>query len=75
MDFAKLRETFPNAAFTDLSGKMRMMRTVRSEEEIERIRFASKLTDQSIEALAEANPLDTPDILAPASVDSPDFGR
>jgi len=28
-----------------------------------------------IEALAEANPLDTPDILAPASMDSPDFGR
>ena len=51
--YNKLRETFPNAAFTDLSGKMRMMRTVRSEEEIERIRFASKLTDQSIEALAE----------------------
>ena len=29
-----------------------MMRTVRSAEEIERISFASKLTDQSIEALA-----------------------
>ena len=34
-------------------GKVRMMRTVSSAEEIERIRFASKLTDQSIEAVAE----------------------
>jgi Xaa-Pro dipeptidase len=51
--YNRLRERFPNAAFTDLTGKMRMMRTVRSEEEIERIRFASKLTDQSIEALAK----------------------
>jgi Xaa-Pro dipeptidase len=51
--YIKMREKFPNASFSDLSGKMRMMRTVRSAEEIERIRFASKLTDQSIEALAE----------------------
>jgi Xaa-Pro dipeptidase len=51
--YIKMREKFPHASFTDLSGKMRMMRTVRSAEEIERIRFASKLTDQSIEALAE----------------------
>ncbi|HTN70259.1 MAG TPA: M24 family metallopeptidase [Methylomirabilota bacterium] len=51
--YNKLRENFPNAAFTDLGGKMRMMRTVRSPEEVERIRFASKLTDQSIQALAE----------------------
>lgn len=47
------REEYPNATFLDLNGKMRMMRTVRSLEEIERIRFASKLTDQSIEALAK----------------------
>ncbi|MGH7828041.1 MAG: M24 family metallopeptidase [Candidatus Binatia bacterium] len=51
--YVKLREKFPNAAFTDLGGKMRMMRTVRSTEEIERIRLASRLTDQSIKALAE----------------------
>jgi len=51
--YNKLRETFPGAAFVDLGGKLRMMRTVRSAEEIERIRFASKLTDQSIHALAE----------------------
>jgi len=51
--YNRLRETFPGAAFTDLSGKLRMMRTVRSAAEIERIRFASKLTDQSIQSLAE----------------------
>jgi Xaa-Pro aminopeptidase len=51
--YNKLREKYPGATFVDLSGKLRMMRTVRSAEEIERIRLASKLTDQSIEALAE----------------------
>ena len=51
--YNRLREKFPRATFTDLSGKLRMMRTVRSAAEIERIRFASKLTDQSIQSLAE----------------------
>jgi len=51
--YNRMREKFPDAGFTDLGGKMRTMRTVRSPEEIERIRFASKLTDQSIQALAE----------------------
>jgi Xaa-Pro aminopeptidase len=51
--YNKLREKYPNASFVDLGGKLRMMRTVRSAEEIERIRFASKLTDQSIQALAD----------------------
>jgi Xaa-Pro dipeptidase len=51
--YNKLREQFPNAAFADLGGKMRMMRTVRSAEEIERIRVASKLTDDSIQGLAQ----------------------
>ena len=51
--YNKLREEYPSATFVDLSGKLRMMRTVRSAEEIERIHFASKLTDQSIQALAE----------------------
>ncbi len=32
---------------------MRMMRTIRSAEEIERIHIASKLTDHSIQAMAE----------------------
>ncbi len=51
--YNRLREAFPNASFEDLSGKLRMLRTVRSPEEIERIRLASKLTDDSIQALAE----------------------
>jgi Xaa-Pro dipeptidase len=51
--YNKLREKYPNASFVDLGGKLRLMRTVKSAEEIERIRFASKLTDQSIQALAE----------------------
>ena len=51
--YNKLRENYPTATFVDLSGRLRMMRTVRSVEEIERIRLASKLTDQSIQALAE----------------------
>ena len=51
--YNKLREKYPSASFVDLGGKLRMMRTVKSAEEIERIRFASKLTDQSIQALAE----------------------
>ncbi len=50
--YVKIAEQFRGAAFSDLSGKLRMMRTIRSAEEIERIRFASKLTDESIEALS-----------------------
>jgi Xaa-Pro dipeptidase len=50
--YLKMAEQFRGAAFSDLSGKLRMMRTIRSPEEIERIRFASKLTDESIESLA-----------------------
>ena len=49
----QLRERFPRARFVDLGGKLRMMRTLRSAEEIDRIRVASKLTDQSIQALAQ----------------------
>jgi Xaa-Pro aminopeptidase len=50
--YLKLAGQCRGAAFSDLSGKLRMMRTIRSPEEVERIRFASKLTDESIEALA-----------------------
>ncbi len=48
-----LRERYPNINLRDLSGKLRMLRTVKSSEEIQRIRTASRLTDQSIEALAK----------------------
>jgi Xaa-Pro dipeptidase len=51
--YNKMSRGFPKATLVDLGGKMRMMRTLRSPEEIERIHFASKLTDQSIQALAE----------------------
>ena len=51
--YNKLREKHPRSSFVDLGAKMRAMRTVRSAEEIERIRFASKLTDQSIQAIAD----------------------
>jgi Xaa-Pro dipeptidase len=51
--YNKLRESYPGITFVDLSCKLRMLRTVRSAEEIERIRLASKLTDQSIQVLAE----------------------
>src|ERR687898_1324629 len=50
--YLRMAGQFPGASFSDLSGKLRMMRTIRSPEEVERIRLASKLTDESIEALA-----------------------
>ena len=50
--YLKMAEKFPGGGFTDLSNKLRMMRTIRSAEEIDRIRHASELTDESIEALA-----------------------
>lgn len=50
--YLKMAQQFPGAVFSDLSGKLRMMRTIKSPAEVERIRFASKLTDESIEALA-----------------------
>jgi len=51
--YNRLREKYPNASFVDLGGKLRMMRTIKSPAEIERIQIASKLTDQSIQAMAE----------------------
>jgi Xaa-Pro dipeptidase len=50
--YNSLREKYPNANFVDLGGKLRRMRTIKSPEEVQRIHVASKLTDQSIEALA-----------------------
>ncbi|MBM4263066.1 MAG: aminopeptidase P family protein [Deltaproteobacteria bacterium] len=51
--YNSLREKYPNATFVDLGGRMRVMRTIKSPAEIERIRLASKLTDDSIKAMAE----------------------
>ena len=49
--YLRMREQMPEAEIIDLSGKFRMLRTVKSEAEIERIRLASDLTDQSMLAL------------------------
>jgi Xaa-Pro aminopeptidase len=51
--YNRLRDKYPKATFVDLGAKLRMLRTVKSPAEIERIRIASRLTDQSIEALAQ----------------------
>jgi len=51
--YNRLREQYPSAVFVDVGGKLRMMRTIKSAEEIERIHTASKLTDRSIQAMAE----------------------
>jgi Xaa-Pro aminopeptidase len=51
--YQTLREHLTGAEFIDLNGEFRVLRTVKSEAEIERIRFASKLTDQSMQALAD----------------------
>jgi Xaa-Pro aminopeptidase len=51
--YQKMREKLAEAEFVDLSGKFRMLRTIKSQAEIERIRFASKLTDDSMQALAD----------------------
>ena len=53
IQYQKLRDRFPQAQFVEMGGKFRMLRTIKSQAEIERIRFASKLTDQSMQALAE----------------------
>ncbi len=48
----KFTGRFPNTEWIDLSGQFRMLRTIKSNEELDRIRLASQLTDQSLEALA-----------------------
>ncbi|MGH7828933.1 MAG: M24 family metallopeptidase, partial [Candidatus Binatia bacterium] len=50
--YQKIKEQLPNGEFLDMGGKFRMLRTIKSEAEIERIRFASQLTDRSMQALA-----------------------
>jgi Xaa-Pro dipeptidase len=51
--YQKMREHLPQANFVDLGGRLRMLRTIKSDAEIERIRIASRLTDQSMQALAD----------------------
>ncbi len=51
--YNRMRDKFPKATFVDLGGRFRRLRTIKSAAEIERIRLASKLTDHSMEALAQ----------------------
>lgn len=51
--YQRLSEELPGAEFVDVGGRFRLMRAVRSAEEIERLRIASRLTDRSMQALAE----------------------
>ncbi|MGH7770257.1 MAG: M24 family metallopeptidase, partial [Candidatus Binatia bacterium] len=51
--YQKIRGRLPNAEFIEMGGKFRMLRTIKSPAEIERIRLASKLTDESMQAVAE----------------------
>jgi Xaa-Pro dipeptidase len=51
--FKTLAAKLGEDSFTDVSGAFTTMRTIRSVEEIERLRFASKLTDASMEAMAK----------------------
>lgn len=51
--YLRFVEDHPDAVFSDAGGAFRMMRTVKTPEEIARIRKASELTDRSIAAVAE----------------------
>ena len=50
--YARIRSHFPEAELIDLSGRFRQLRMIKSDAEVDRIRFASKLTDDSLAALA-----------------------
>ena len=51
--YQKIRDRFPKAQLVEMGGKFRMLRTIKSAAEIERIRLASQLTDQSMQAVAD----------------------
>jgi Xaa-Pro aminopeptidase len=51
--YQKIRERLSGARLVEMGNKFRALRTIKSPEEIERIRLASKLTDDSMRALAE----------------------
>ncbi len=56
-DYETLRRGLPDAAFVDLTGALRQLRMVKSEEELERLRRAAYLTDLAMRALErEARP-------------------
>jgi Xaa-Pro dipeptidase len=51
--YQKIHDRLSQAEFVEMGGKFRMLRTIKSQAEIERIRLASKLTDESMQAVAE----------------------
>lgn len=51
--YLRFREDHPDAVFRDVSGPFRMMRTIKTKEEIARLKLASELTDRSMAALAD----------------------
>jgi len=51
--YQMMREKFPRAELVDLTGKFRMLRAVKSNEEIDRLRIASRLTDESLGSLKD----------------------
>jgi Xaa-Pro aminopeptidase len=52
-NYMTFQDRLSGAMFKDVNGQFRMMRTIRSAEEIARIRMASELTDKSIAALRD----------------------
>lgn len=51
--YMNFQDRLSGAMFKDVNGQFRMMRTIRSAEELERIRKASELTDKSIAAVRD----------------------
>ena len=51
--YLRFVEDHPDTAFTDAGNAIRMMRTIKTPEEIARLRKASDLTDRSISAVAD----------------------
>lgn len=52
--YTAIRSGCPEADLVELGGRFRAMRAIRSEAEIERIRYAAELTDRSMAALRDA---------------------
>jgi Xaa-Pro dipeptidase len=52
--YQRIREALPSAELVDVSGKLRNVRAIRSQEEIARLKYASELTDASMQALGDA---------------------
>ncbi len=51
--YLRLVEALPGVKWSDFSAEMRNQRQVKSDEEIERLRLASAMSDDSVRALAE----------------------